>query len=430
MLVPCGAAARGATSNLSFSALSAARRGSTYCARLLITLPESAPGRGREAHPDLSGCRILVRTTDPPSAASLSIRAVHDEPQAAANVGIHCRKPEAPVHDSTPARPGGKQVTALLVFLVVALGQDPPKHELPGSHRLEGARATVWFLPPDSGQAIRVLRALEAAPPLPGLPADVPSEVVVVLAPDEATFGRLAGGQAPDWSAGFAVPARAMIVMPAYSPAGGGGWDDARALRHEWAHIGLHQYLSGLRVPRWFSEGYAQWASGGWDWSEGWKLRIALVRDRNPLSSLTFSWPREEARARTAYLLSATTIEYLVVQSGHRGLAVLLERWRNGGSFEQAFRTTFGLTATEFERDWRRYVEDRYGWLFVLSHSAVFWLFLSVVLVAMVAVRRQAKRERLARLRAQDFADRPSVWISDAPSAQGRGPEPERSEYE
>ncbi len=307
--------------------------------------------------------------------------------------------------------------------------QDTAELRLADGRYLSGARATVSFVSADSIKAVRVLSVLEDATPLPGLPPGVPTGVLLVLAPVEAEFVRLTGGTAPDWGAGVALPALSAIVVPAYASGRGPGWSDARLLRHEWAHIGLHQYLEGLRVPRWFSEGYAQWASGGWDWSEGWKLRIALAREGSPLDSLTFSWPRDEARARTAYLLSATTLEYLVVESGPRALEVLLQRWKDLGNFEQAFRATFGTTTAQFEEDWRRYVESRYGWLFVLSHSAVFWMFLSLVLVAMVGVRRKARRERMARLRAEDIPDRPSFWVTgDGSEGVGSGPDPEGSE--
>jgi len=309
--------------------------------------------------------------------------------------------------------PVGTPVGAAAGAAVAAPWQDAAALRLADGRYLAGLRATVSFVSTDSIKAVRVLSTLEAATPLPGLPPDVPSGVLLVLAPDEAEFVRLTGGAAPDWGAGVALPAQSAIVIPAYTSARGAGWSDTRILRHEWAHVGLHQYLQGLRVPRWFSEGYAQWASGGWDWSEGWRLRIALVRGGSPLDSLTFSWPRDEARARTAYLLSATAVEYLVVQSGPRALEVLLRRWKDLGNFERAFRATFGVTTAQFEEDWRRYVEGRYGWLFVLSHSAVFWMFLSLVLVVMAGVRRRARRERMARLRATDIADRPSFWLAD-----------------
>ena len=326
-----------------------------------------------------------------------------------------------------------------VLALILAIGQDTADLgvpwqdvaglELTNGRTLAGARATVSFVSADSIKAVRVLSALENATPLPGLPPDVPSAVLLVLAPDEAQFARLTGGAVPDWSAGVALPAQSAIVVPAYASERGAGWSDARILRHEWAHIGLHQYLEGLRVPRWFSEGYAQWASGGWNWSEGWKLRIALVRGGSPLDSLTFSWPRDEARARTAYLLSATTVEYLVVQSGPRALEVLFRRWKDLGNFEQAFRATFGTTTAQFEEDWRHYVEDRYGWLFVLSHSAVFWMFLSIMLVAMVGVRRGVRREGMARLRASDIPDQPSFWLAQERIGDGdSGPDPDGAE--
>ena len=323
------------------------------------------------------------------------------------------------------AEPGGRQESPL----ASVPGREVPELQLTNGRYLAGERITVSFVPSDSIKAVRVLEALERSTPLPGLPPEVPNGVLLVLAPDEARFAQLTGGSVPDWGAGVALPSRSTIIVPAYASGRGAGWSDARLLRHEWAHVGLHQHLEGLRVPRWFSEGYAQWASGGWDWNEGWKLRIALARSGSPLDSLTFSWPRDEARARTAYLLSATTVEYLVVQSGPRGLEVVLRRWKEFGNFERAFRSTFGTTTAQFEEDWRRYVENRYGWLFVLSHSAVFWMFLSLVLVAMGAVRRRAGRERMARLRAADLPDRPSFWLTQDGFQDGEsGSDPDRAE--
>ena len=112
-----------------------------------------------------------------------------------------------------------------------------------------------------------------------------------------------------------------------------------------------------------------------------------------------------------------------------QALEVLLRRWKDLGNFERAFRVTFGETTAQFEEDWRRYVEDRYGWLFVLSHSAVFWMFLSLLLVAMVGVRRGVRRERMARLRAADIPDQPGFWLGhDGPQERDSGPDPDGAE--
>jgi hypothetical protein len=121
---------------------------------------------------------------------------------------------------------------------------------------------------------------------------------------------------------------------------------------------------------------------------------------------------REEAR--TAYLLAASAVTYALESGGERGLALFLDRWRQSRSFDDAFRETFGLTTGQFEEDWKRHVRSRYGWLFVFSHSAVFWSVLALVLLFMVRTRRARNREKLARLRAGEIPDAPAFWNSGA----------------
>jgi hypothetical protein len=107
-------------------------------------------------------------------------------------------------------------------------------------------------------------------------------------------------------------------------------------------------------------------------------------------------------------------VEYLIRESGERGLRIFLERWRSGRSFDRAMRTTYGLTLGQFEEDWKGYVRKRYGWLFVLSHSSVFWLTLAVALLLMVRIRRGRNREAMARLRAGEPPDRPAYWTEES----------------
>lgn len=274
-----------------------------------------------------------------------------------------------------------------------------------------GERVSVHYRPGDSLRAVRTLEFLESQPPLPGLPAEVPTGVTAYLAPSEAAFDSLTGGAIPEWGAGVALPGRMTLVIPVYAAERTRNWSETEVLRHEWAHLALHQYLGGLRIPRWFNEGYATWSSGGWDAQEVWRLRVALATgSAPPLDSLTLDWPRGRSGANLAYLLSATAVEYLVGESGERGLAVLLSRWRDARDFDEAFRRTYGVTLGQFEEDWRKHVKERYGWLFVLSHSLVFWLVLSVLLLVMVWIRRRRNREAMARLRAEEIPDRPAFW--------------------
>lgn len=276
---------------------------------------------------------------------------------------------------------------------------------------LEGQRAQVRFAPPDARVAARVLGLLDSQPPLPGLPPELPNGVDAVLAYSPQAFDELTGGVVPEWRAGVAIPDLNMLVMPTGEGVRVVDGEGLRTLRHEWAHLGLHGYLGDLRAPRWFDEGYAQWASGGFDAAEAWRLRVLIAFGRAPaMDSLDLRWPTGRDEALSAYLLSASALNYLLEPGGERGLELFFERWRRDRSFDSAFLETFGVTSGQFEEDWRRHVRQRYGWLFVVSRSSVFWSLLALVLLFMVRVRARHNRERLARLRAGEIPDDPAFW--------------------
>jgi len=313
----------------------------------------------------------------------------------------------------------------------VALAQIPDSIDGQAYSAISGVRARVHFAPSDRLVAERVLALLDGQRPLPGLPDTLPTAVEAVLAHTPRAFDELTGGRVPEWRAGVAIPASNLLVMPTGEGVRVVDGEGLRTLRHEWAHLGLHAYLGDLRVPRWFDEGYAQWASGGFDATEAWRLRVLLAMGRAPsMDSLALRWPGGREPARIAYLLSASAVTYLLEAGGERGLAIFLERWRAGRSFESAMRETFGVTGDQFEEDWKRHVRDRYGWLFVLSHSSVFWMVLALLLLFMVRVRQRHDRERLARMRATEIPDDPAYWTEvegqggpDEPSpGVGEGP--------
>lgn len=286
-----------------------------------------------------------------------------------------------------------------------------------------GARVRVLHAPEDSAAARRVLDFLELQAPLPGLPDTLPDHVTAALPHSARAFDALTGGGVPEWRAGVAIPALDLLVVPIGEGRPLLDPEGRRVLRHEWAHLGLHQYLGNVRTPRWFDEGYAQYASGGWDATEAWRLRILLALGRTPpLDSLTLVWPRDRPSAEAAYLLAASAVDYLLEEGGERALEIFLGRWREGGSFETALRGTFGVTSSQLEEDWRGWVRSRYGWFFVLTRSAVFWMLLALVLLVMARSRQTRDRERLARLRAGEAPDLPAFWDGEEPRDETETP--------
>jgi hypothetical protein len=304
---------------------------------------------------------------------------------------------------------------ALLALMLAApRGIAPQESPDPAWHEVSRGGVAVRFAAGDSLAAERFLGRLLAQPPLPAVPAGVPARVTAYLAPSEEAFTSLTGGRVPHWGAGVAVPELGVMVIPAYASRRSTPGDDASVARHEWAHLGLHEYLPGLQVPRWFDEGYARWAESGYDASEAWRLRLLLALGRAPpLDSLSLEWPSDRASAEAAYLLAASAVAYLVEESGERGVELLLQRWRAGGSFEAALVTTYGVTSGQLEGDWREWVKDRYGWLLALSHSTVFWTLAGIALLLAGVARRRWRRERMARLRAGEPAEDPAFWVDE-----------------
>jgi hypothetical protein len=202
-----------------------------------------------------------------------------------------------------------------------------------------------------------------------------------------------------------AIPAMRIAVIPVYPTQLGFERDPVVTLRHELIHLILHEHLPP-GIPRWFDEGFATWASGGWDQAAAWQLRLAFLLGRAPpLEDLALEWPRGAEEARLAYLLSGSAVSYLVEIGGEHAFAVLLQTWRAEGSFEPAIRQVYGMTSGQFENAWIQMVRRRYGWLLALSQVAVFWTIAALLLIVLFGIRRKRKRERLAALEQQDILD-------------------------
>ena len=307
------------------------------------------------------------------------------------------------------------RAAALALLTAIAAGTAAAQQLTP--ERLRAGALVIHHAPDDARLAARLGEITAAAPPLPAIPADVFDEPVdVYLAPDERAFIELSGGSPPEWGAGIALlgDGTERIVLPAYSTERLTPSALPRVLRHELAHVALHRWLGDARVPRWFHEGYGRWAAGELDFEAEWQLRLAFATNRAPpLDSIALDWPDSRIDAGIAYLLSASTIDYLVSEGGVRGLESLLRRWRESGDLDQAMRRTYGVTVGQFEEDWRMHVRQRYGWALILTHTAVFWAIAAVLLVLLFLKRRRRDRIRYDEMIHTDPPDEPEWWMGE-----------------
>ncbi|HEX8433199.1 MAG TPA: hypothetical protein VF625_18065 [Longimicrobium sp.] len=287
---------------------------------------------------------------------------------------------------------------------------------------LSGGGVSVVHQPRHRALAREVLTVARRPLPLPGFaPAAAPDSTTIILAADEAMWSEATGGLAPEWAGGVAFPHDRLIVLPVYPAAAVRPSETGTVLRHELAHVLLQNRVPGT-IPRWFAEGYAEVAAGGWDTESAWQLRMAFLTGRAPpLDSLTLGWPRGAEDARLAYLLSATAVEHLRRRAGEDGFALLMANWRRDGSLERAVRNTFGMTMGQLEDEWRADARKRYGWLLMLSNAAIVWLIATALVLAAWIPRRRRNRRKMEEMRAEERMlppPRPAGFEVDYPIAE------------
>ncbi len=237
--------------------------------------------------------------------------------------------------------------------------------------------------------AIQLAEQADRPTEWPGLGRLPPAPLRLVVVPDGRRLDSLTLGRAPRWGAAVALPALRTIVLRADAS------ELPRTLRHELAHLALHQQVE-VRVPLWFDEGYAGWAAGEWDRMGTLELNLAVARGAIPgLRALDGALRGAETSADAAYALAVSAVTDLARRNPSGTLGPLLGRLSEGTDFDAAVVATTGLSIDRFEEEWQRSVRRRYGlatWL--LAGGG--WAVVAAIVLGLVHFRRRADRERRA----------------------------------
>jgi len=268
--------------------------------------------------------------------------------------------------------------------------------------RLDSGRFTVVAERQDERLARALLAAAQRNDSFPGLPRPR-DRVLIAIAPDARRLRAWVGPYAPEWGAAFAFPDQRKIVMQGRG-AGSDAGDPVGVLRHELAHLALHEAMGGL-PPRWFDEGYASVAAGEFSREQAFETSIGMVwRTLPTLEQLERGFVRGGMEASWSYAMAHRVVSELDGLGGAGGLANFFRYWKSTGSFEKGLRQAYGMTGEGFEKHWRDATRRRYGALsFVTNVSAALGLF-AVVLVPLFLQRRARDRKKLEATRAADVA--------------------------
>ena len=301
--------------------------------------------------------------------------------------------------------------SALLALLIpVVLGALPSPRlpstlHLPPSTqvaplRLDRGRFTAIYYPDDGRLAAALLERAIATDTFPGLPRPK-QQVLIAVAPDNRRFREWAGPNAPEWGAALAFPETRRIVMQGRSASSDAG-NPLEVLRHELAHLALHEYLGDL-PPRWFDEGYASYAARELGRNEVLAANVALaLRGMPTFDELDDQFGQGATRAQAAYALAYRAVDDMASIDPSRGLTILFQNWKQTGSLDRAIRQSFGVTLASFEHDWQQRTRRRYGGLALFSDITFATVFCLLLIAPFYLARRRRDRRRMAALIAAD----------------------------
>ena len=289
------------------------------------------------------------------------------------------------------------------MFIGVAGSLTVPAHAQDDApRRIDVGRFTAVYFPQDDRLARTLLEGAARTDSFPWLPRPA-QHVLIAIAPDARHFRAWAGRAAPEWGAALAFPESRRVLLQGRA-AGSDAGDPAETLRHELAHLALHERL-GDRPPRWFDEGYASVAAREWRRDDVLATNVALaVRGVPSFDELEEKFSGGASAAQAAYALSYRAVSELASLDPERGLTLFFHYWETGPSMDAAVRQAFGLTLSGFENLYQQRTRHRYGALALLADLSLVFLVLSVLILPLFLARRMRDRRRLRALIEADAA--------------------------
>ncbi len=154
-------------------------------------------------------------------------------------------------------------------------------------------------------------------------------------------------------------------VVTAISPAGG-PFNWGQITWHELAHV-FHIQLSQNHVPRWFTEGLAEYETlivpnMGWRREMDHHLWHALQNDRLPplrLMNRAFTRARSPMDMMVAYYASTRIVKYIADEHGFDKVVQMLRLWGAGHRTREVVQRALGLELEELDEAFRAHARAR-----------------------------------------------------------------------
>lgn len=153
-------------------------------------------------------------------------------------------------------------------------------------------------------------------------------------------------------------------VVTVRSPSDG-NFNWRQVLWHELAHV-YHLQLSNARVPRWFTEGLAEYETNVWDeaWQRHHDRELAIKVFEGKIPSVLeldhgFTHARSQVEVLRAYHLASLAVHFVAQTWGFDAIVAMLEAWGQNKDTEQVLQDVLGVDAQAFDQKLRAWLERR-----------------------------------------------------------------------
>jgi tetratricopeptide (TPR) repeat protein len=167
-------------------------------------------------------------------------------------------------------------------------------------------------------------------------------------------------------------------VVTSRSPSAG-DFNWRQVLEHELSHV-FSLHASANRVPRWFTEGLAEYDTilGNEGWRREHDLAMIQALQRGTLISVLelnrafVSMDRPDAILE-AYFQASLVVEYIGATHGHDALIEMLHRWRDDVQTPEVIENVLGQTVEEFDESFAAALRTQYGDQILIFEPASWW---------------------------------------------------------
>ncbi len=175
-----------------------------------------------------------------------------------------------------------------------------------------------------------------------------PDPIHITIADNEDVYKQYSGSSSPAWSVGLASDDRMLVKSPSFSRQSLN--DFQKTLLHETAHLAV----SGIPLPVWFNEGFAQYEAGQFDLQK--RVLVSKAFWRNKLDwayEIEHLMQMDQAKAEIAYAQSVAMVDYLIEYFGVALVGKCLFYADELNDFEKGFTNAFLMKSQSFEKLFR-----------------------------------------------------------------------------